>query len=141
MMKPQDIIDRINGDFRIGNVSLPLFVEVKVMPDDYGRDAICHRFYDDGKEKLIEFLFDQSLSRKIYEFSQMRMFNEIGVNGFDDAVVGYRISVFRCRKGENESNITPELIEFLVQVLSPKRYVEFGWDSDQMFGEGGLECS
>ena len=140
MLDPQDMMDEINEDFRIGNVSLPLYVEICVIPDDYGRN-VCHRFYEDSKEKLMQFLFEQSLSRKICGFNRIRMTNEIAVNGFDYAVVGYRISVFKCKKGENESNITPELIEFLVQVLNPRRYVEFGWDSDLMLSEGGLECS
>lgn len=49
----------------------------------------------------------------------------IAANGFGLAIVEYQISLTDLKKGENESNITPELIERLCFLL----------DSDSVKGE------
>ncbi len=115
MLDPQDIIDQIEDDLRIGCVTVPLFIDVAVMRDNYGPYEI-HRFTSDT-DGFVSFLFDLSLSKKILAFERVRKFSEISVNGYDDAVVGYELHVMKCRKNENESNLTPELIEVLASLF------------------------
>ena len=131
MMKPQDIIDQIEDDLRIGCMTVPMFIDVAVMPDNYGPYE-THRFISD-EEGLVSFLFDLSLSKKILTFGRVRNPSEISVNGYDDAVVGYELHVRKCGKRENESNITPELIEKLASLFDIDSLMEFGWLSDERF--------
>ena len=43
MMKPQDIIDEIRDDFRVGNVSMPMFIDIWVA-DDVDKTGFMHIF-------------------------------------------------------------------------------------------------
>lgn len=133
MLDPQDIIDQIEDDLRIGCVTVPVFIDVVVMPDNYGPYE-KHRFISD-MEGLVSFLFDLSLSKKILSFERVRNPSEISVNGYDDAVVGYELHVMKCRKNENESNLTPELIEKLASLFDIDGLIKWGWFSDERFGE------
>lgn len=131
MLNPQDIIDQIEDDLRIGCVTVPMFVDVAVMPDNYGPYE-KHRFISD-MEGLVSFLFDLSLSKKILTFERVRNPSEISVNGYDDAVVGYELHVIKCGKRENESNITPELIEVLASLFDIDSLMKYGWLIDEEF--------
>lgn len=131
MLNPQTIIDDIEEDFRVGNVTMPLYVDVCVMPDNYGLYE-KHRFMDDP-DKLVAFLFDLSLSKKILTFERVRNMSEISVNGYDDAVVGYEFHVMKCRKNENASNLTPELIEVLASLFDIDSLMKYGWLVDEEF--------
>lgn len=135
MMKPQDIIDEIRDDFRVGNVSMPMFIDIWVADDNYG-PYLKHRFFEDT-EKLVAFMFDLSLSKKIFLFDKLREASTISVNGFNDAVVGYEFHVSKCGKRENESNITPELIEELTKVFDLDSVYPYGWLSDERFENDG----
>ena len=131
MLDPQDIIDQIEDDLRIGCVTVPMFVDVAVMKDNYGPYE-KHRFISD-MEGLVSFLFDLSLSKKILTFERVRNMSEISVNGYDDAVVGYEFHVMKCRKNENESNLTPELIEKLASLFDIDNLMKYGWLVDEEF--------
>ena len=131
MLDPQDIIDQIEDDLRIGCVTVPLFVDVLVMPDNYGPYE-KHRFISD-MDGLVSFLFDLSLSKKILTFERVRNMSEISVNGYDDAVVGYELHVMKCRKNENASNLTPELIELLASLFDIDSLMKYGWLIDEEF--------
>ena len=126
-----DIIDQIEDDLRIGCVTVPLFVDVLVMPDNYGPYE-KHRFISD-MDGLVSFLFDLSLSKKILTFERVRNMSEISVNGYDDAVVGYELHVMKCRKNENASNLTPELIELLASLFDIDSLMKYGWLIDEEF--------
>ncbi len=125
MLNAKEIIEDINNDFRMGNVDFPLYVDVWVMPEDYG-NYDKHRFLDDN-DGLVSFLFNLSLSKKIISYVKVRETSEISVNGWDYAVVGYELHVVKCKKNENESNITPDLIECLGSLMTTDKYIEFGW--------------
>lgn len=129
MLDPQDIIDQIEDDLKIGCVTVPMFIDVAVMRDNYGPYE-KRRFVLDV-EGLVSFLFDLSLSRKILTFERVRNPNEISVNGYDDAVVGYELHVVKCRKNENESNLTPELIGKLASLFDMDELMKFGWLTDE----------
>lgn len=129
MLDPQDIIDQIEDDLRIGCVTVPMFIDVAVMPDNYGPYE-NHRFISD-MEGLVSFLFDLSLSKKILTFERVRNPSEISVNGYDDAVVGYELHVMKCRKNENASNLTPELIEELSSLFDIDNLMKYGWLTDK----------
>ena len=131
MLDPQDIIDQIEDDLRIGCVTVPMFIDVAVMPDNYGPYE-KHRFISD-MDGLVSFLFDLSLSKKILTFERVRNMSEISVNGYDDAVVGYELHVMKCRKNENASNLTPELIELLVSLFDIDSLMKYGWLIDEEF--------
>ena len=131
MLDPQDIIDQIEDDLRIGCVTVPMFVDVLVMPDNYGPYE-KHRFISD-MDGLVSFLFDLSLSKKILTFERVRNMSEISVNGYDDAVVGYELHVMKCRKNENASNLTPELIELLASLFDIDSLMKYGWLIDEEF--------
>ena len=131
MLDPQDIIDQIEDDLRIGCVTVPMFVDVAVMPDNYGPYE-KHRFISD-MEGLVSFLFDLSLSKKILSFERIRNPSEISVNGYDDAVVGYELHVMKCGKNENSSNLTPELIEVLASLFDIDSLMKYGWLVDEEF--------
>ena len=135
MLDPQDIIDQIEDDLRIGCVTVPMFVDVAVMKDNYGPYE-KHRFISDT-DGLVSFLFDLSLSKKILTFERLRNPNEISVNGYDDAVVGYELHVMKCRKNENESNLTPELIGKLAALFDIDELMKFGWLTDEVLQD---EC-
>ena len=130
MLDPQDIIDQIEDDLRIGCVTVPMFIDVAVMPENYGPYE-KHRFISD-MEGLVSFLFDLSLSKKILTFERVRNQREISVNGYDDAVVGYEFHVIKCGKNENESNLTPELIGKLASLFDIDGLMEFGWLTDEV---------
>ena len=131
MLDPQDIIDQIEDDLRIGCVTVPMFVDVAVMRDNYGPYE-KHRFISD-MEGLVAFLFDLSLSKKILSFERVRNPSEISVNGYDDAVVGYEFHVMKCGKNENASNLTPELIELLASLFDIDSLMKYGWLVDEEF--------
>ena len=131
MLDPQDIIDQIEDDLRIGCVTVPMFVDVAVMKDNYGPYE-KHRFISD-MEGLVAFLFDLSLSKKILSFERVRNPSEISVNGYDDAVVGYELHVMKCGKNENASNLTPELIEVLASLFDIDSLMKYGWLVDEEF--------
>lgn len=133
MLNPQTIIDDIEDDFRVGNVTMPLYVDVCVMPDDYGPYE-KNRFMDDP-DKLVAFLFDISLSRKIITFQSIHENNEIAVNGYDCAVVGYELHAVRCKGKEKDSNITPELIEALASTMTREKYVKTGWFNEDILDD------
>ena len=130
MLDPQDIIDQIEDDLRIGCVTVPMFIDVAVMPENYGPYK-KHRFISDT-EGLVTFLFDLSLSKKILTFERVRNPSEISVNGYDDAVVGYEFHVMKCGKNENKSNLTPELIEKLASLFDIDELMKFGWLTDEV---------
>ena len=125
MLNAKEIIEDINDDFMTGNVDFPLYVEVWVMPEDYGKYKF-HRFLDD-KDGLVSFLFETSLSKKIISYKKVRKTSEISVSGWDCAVVGYELHCVGCKNNENKSNITPDLIEFLGSLMTTDKYIEFGW--------------
>ena len=134
MLDPQDIIDQIEDDLRIGCVTVPMFIDVAVMSDNYG-PYDKHRFILDT-DGLVSFLFDMSLSRKILTFERVRNPNEISVNGYDNAVVGYELHVMKCGKNENVSNLTPELIEVLSSLFDIDCLVKWGWFSGEEIQDG-----
>jgi hypothetical protein len=84
-------------------------------------------------EGLVSFLFDLSLSKKILTFERVRNMSEISVNGYDDAVVGYEFHIMKCKKNENESNLTPELIEKLASLFDIDNLMKYGWLIDEEF--------
>lgn len=130
MLDPQDIIDQIEDDLRIGCVTVPMFIDVAVMQDNYGPYEL-HRFTSDT-DGLVSFLFDLSLSKKILTFERVRNPSEISVNGYDDAVVGYELHVMKCGKNENASNLTPELIEVLASLFDfGGLLTKWGWFSKE----------
>jgi len=129
MLDPQDIIDQIEDDLRVGCVIVPMFIDVAVMPDNYGPYELS-RFTSD-KDGLVSFLFDLSLSKKILSFERVRNPSEISVNGYDDAVVGYELHVMKCGKNENASNLTPELIEELLSLFDIDNLMKYGWLTDK----------
>ena len=123
MLNAKEIIEDINDDFITGNVDFPLYVEVWVMPEDYGKYK-THRFLDD-KDGLVSFLFETSLSKKIISYKKVRGTSEISVSGWDCAVVGYELHCASCK--EVDGNITPDLIECLGSLMTTDKYIEFGW--------------
>ena len=112
MLDPQYIIDQIEDDLRIGCLTVGMFIDVAVMPDNYG-PYVKHRFVS-CKEELVTFLFDLSLSRKILAFERVRNPNEISVNGYDDAVVGYELHVVK-----------------LASLFDMDELKKFGWLTDE----------
>ena len=128
MLDPQDIIDQIEDDLMIGCVTVPVFIDVAVMPDNYGPYE-KHRFVSD-MDGLVTFLFDLSLSKKILTFERVRNPSEISVNGYVNAVVGYKFHVMKCGKNENGSNLTPELIGKLASLFDIDELIK-RWFSDE----------
>lgn len=134
MLDPQDIIDQINDDLRNGDVTVPMFVNVWISDDNFG-PYVCHRFFDD-KERLVSFLFDMSLSKKIFMFGRVHGASEIAVNGYDDAVIGYELHVSKCGERENESNLTSELIGKLASLFDIDELMKFGRLKDEEIQDG-----
>lgn len=127
MKTPESMIEEIDEDFRAGWLSLssPIRIMMKVVKNDWSSGLVGPFRGKNDIDQLAGRLFDFSLSKKIYRFESHRASGEIAMNGFEFAIVDYQISLIDLKKGENESNITPELIERLCFLL----------DSDSVKGE------
>ena len=126
MKTPESIIEEIDEDFRAGRFSLPIRIMMNMVRS--GSDWSCGLLGPfNGKndiDQLAGKLFDLSLTKKINGFKSFRAGGAIGMNGFEFAIVEYQIILLDLKKGENESNITSDLIErlcFLLDSDSVKR--------------------
>lgn len=126
MKTPESIIEAIDEDFRAGRLSHsnPIRIMMKMTRSDWSCGLLGPFRGKNDIDQLAGRLFDLSLSKKIYGFKSYRASGEIAMNGFEFAIVEYQIFLLDLKKGENESNITPELIErlcFLLDSDSVKR--------------------
>lgn len=127
MKTPESIIEEIDEDFRAGRISLPIRIMMKVTRNDWSYGLIGPFSGKNDIDQLAGRLFDLSLSKKIHGFESYRAIDKIGMNGFDLAIVDYQISLIDLKKGENESNITPELIGKLCFLLDSD-FVRMEWE-------------
>ena len=125
MKTPESIIEEIDEDLRVGRLSLPIRIMMKMVRSDWSCGLLGPFRGKNDIDQLAGMLFDLSLSKKIHGFKSHRADKAYGMNGFDYAIVEYQIFLSDLKKEENESNITPELIEGLCFLL----------DSDSVKGE------
>lgn len=119
MKTPESIIEEIDGDFRAGRLSHsnPIRIMMKMVRSDWSCGLLGPFRGKNDIDQLAGRLFDLSLSKKIHGFKSQRASGEIAMNGFEFAIVEYQIFLLDLKKGENESNITSELIERLCWIL------------------------